>query len=96
MSYSDDSLNEYHIKQVWEYLQERFGFDLKGWKKKFEEFRNDPRVLRSGHENTIESHFSQFGNKHIDPVLNQILCRREGYETFNKMVRYIMTRKSQR
>jgi hypothetical protein len=86
-------LEETHVKLIWNYLHEKFGFDLKGWKAKFEEFRREPRVLKSGHDNLEVSHFFLFGNKHIEPVLNQILCRKEGHATFNNLVYFVVTGK---
>ncbi len=91
----ENEFHEHHIKLIWNYLHEHFGFDRKGWKAKFNEYRKDPQLLRSGHDNSELSHFYLFGNTVINPVLNKILCRNEAHPTFNKLVRFIVTGKKQ-
>lgn len=70
---------------VWNELSIRFGFNLKEWKKKFrQQFSYQPRNVSE-----VEF-FLRFGNKSINPVLNEILGRKNLYPTFNRLVDYIM------
>lgn len=78
---------EGHISEVWDELKTRFGFDLKSWKKDFRAF------LGTQSRNTPEADaFIVFGNRRINPVLNEILRRNELFPTFNKLVAYILSR----
>ena len=83
-----DQYSEHHITLAWRELHERFGFDLKGWKQLFrDQFMKQPR-------NTTElDYFLIFGNQFINPVLNDILRRRQGFPTFNKFMDYIIERR---
>jgi hypothetical protein len=80
-----DDLTEMHIQQTWDELTDRFGFDEKGWKKKFSDYlaKQPPRTL------PVEV-FTRFGNLFINPVLNSILCRGESHPTFNNLVEYVI------
>lgn len=76
---------ESDIDKVWDELKTRFGFNVNNWKKLFNEF------LGGQPRNTlVEDAFLVFGNKRINPVLNEILCRNSLYPTFNNMVEYIL------
>lgn len=83
-----DDLTELHIQETWDELTDRFGFDEKGWKKKFNDYlgKQPPSV----HPVDV---FTRFGNLFINPVLNSILCRSESHPTFNNLVEYIITGK---
>jgi hypothetical protein len=80
--------DEYHITLTWNELHERFGFDLKSWKQRFrDEFYKQPR-------STSEVEFFLiFGNRFINPLLNDILGRRSLHPTFNKLVDYVIDKK---
>jgi hypothetical protein len=88
-------LSEFHIDAVWKYLEHKFGFNLKKWKARFEEHRKDLRIRRRDLDDSKSMHFYHFGNMVINPVLNEILGRHNGYPTFNYMVNFIMTGKNQ-
>jgi len=80
-----DDLMEIHIQQTWDELTDRFGFDEKGWKKKFNEY------LGKQPANTLPvDAFTRFGNLFINPILNSILCRGESHPTFNNLVEYVI------
>lgn len=82
-----NDLTEYHIKQVWEELHDRFGFDLKAWRRLFQD------ELSKQARNVSElDYFMVFGNRFINPILNDILCRPRLHPTFNKFVSFIMNR----
>ena len=76
--------NEMHINLTWNELQERFGFELKSWKKRFNEY-----LMKQPRETDTMSAFYRFGNDKINPVLNQILGRAPGFPTFSRLIEYI-------
>ena len=79
------NFQEIHINLVWDELAMRFGFNLKEWKKKYkQQFSYQPRNVSE-----VEF-FLRFGNKAINPVLNEILGRQNLYPTFNRLVDYIL------
>jgi hypothetical protein len=84
-----DYFEPMHINIMFDELQDRFGFPKKQWRKRFDDF------LQSQSRNTSElDAFVKFGNRFINPVLNNILCRRELHTTFNKMLLYIIEKHS--
>lgn len=85
---TEPEFEEMHIAWMWEELHERFGFPIKEWKKKFTEYLDkQPR------ETTVVGAFLRFGSDNIEPILNQVLCRREGYATWNNLCDYIVKKK---
>lgn len=76
--------SEMHINLTWNELNERFGFELKSWKKQFHEY-----MAKHPQHKDMVSGFYRFGNDTINPVLNQILGRSSGFPTFNRLVEYI-------
>lgn len=83
----EPEFQEMHVKWVWAELHERFGFNVPEWKKRYyEELRKKP-----GREDSLHFFFV-FMNTHVNPVLNQILCRRDGHPTFNKFTEYVVRR----
>ncbi len=80
-----EGLSELHIQQTWDELEDRFGFEEKGWKKKFGEY-----LLKQSPNTLPAEAFMKFGNININPILNSILCRRESHPTFNNLVEFII------
>jgi hypothetical protein len=78
---------EMHIDITWKELHERFGFDLKTWKKKFSDY-----LMKQPRETDIVSAFNRFGNDRINPLLNEILGRASGFPTFQRFTEYISTK----
>ncbi|MBL7858619.1 MAG: hypothetical protein JNM57_13095 [Cyclobacteriaceae bacterium] len=76
-----------HIDRVWDELHTLFHFDKKGWKKRFAEY-----LLRQKRGVSEVEAFFRFGNDQINPVLNEILSRRNGYDTFNSLCRYVLNK----
>ena len=74
---------EANIRIGWSELHTRFGFPLEPWKKRLDDYRK-----RSNIKDPVEA-FYQFGNVVINPVLNEILCRKSGYPTFLRLVEYV-------
>ena len=83
--------SESHISKVWEFLHEKFGFNLKHWKAEFNAYlQKHPR------ETSEMGVFYRFGHERIEPILNKILGRREHYSTFNALVEYVVNGKPQK
>jgi hypothetical protein len=83
----EHDFTEGHIRLVWAELHDRFGFPVPAWRKRYFEEWNKGR-----HDNEIGFFFT-FMNKHVNPVLNQILCRHPGYPTFNYLAEYVVKKR---
>ena len=81
---------EYHINKTWDLLEEKFSFNKKEWKKRF----NDYLSKRPANTDEIGA-FLRFGNQTINPILNEILGRNILYPTFNNLTRFVVTGKNQ-
>ena len=81
----EDYFAPMHIDLVFRELKERFGFNEKAWRKKFEEF-----LSRQPRTTSEMDAFIKFGNSMVNPVLNQILCRQALHSTFVKLLFYIV------
>ena len=79
--------SEMHISMTWDELHDRFGFDLKTWKKKFSDY-----LMKQPRETDIVAAFFRFGNDRINPLLNEILGRTSGFPTFQRFTEYIAAR----
>ena len=84
-----DHFEPMHIDLVFRELGDRFGFNQKAWRKKFEEYLS--RQPRTTGEMDA---FIKFGNSFINPVLNEILCRNSLHATFVKLLFYIVEKNS--
>jgi hypothetical protein len=78
------NFEEPHIEHVWKELHERFGFNLKHWKAKFEWYKG----IHNKNPDEV-SLFYWFGYETINPVLNQIIGRSSGYPTFQNLTEYV-------
>ncbi len=78
-----------HIDLVFRELKERFGFNEKGWRKKFQDF-----LLTQPRTTSEMDAFIKFGNRFLNPVLNEILCRNALHSTFVKMLYYVVENSS--
>ena len=86
---SKKEFEESDIEKVFILLKERFGFSLEGWQRRFKDY-----FLRHAPSNGSKvKYFIKFGNLHINPILNEILCRPEKYLTFNKILEFIVKNK---
>jgi len=80
-----DDMDDLHIQKVWDELTDSFGFPEKGWRQKFKTYLDkQPRDV------TAPSSFLRFGMDNINPILNKLLLRSEGTDTFNRLVIYII------
>jgi hypothetical protein len=84
-----DRFNEVQMAGVWQLLGKRFGFNVPEWRMRFREYQ-----LRYHRDLMEVEAFLVFGNKVLNPLLNQILQRKEGFPTFNRMVYFVMTGKA--
>ncbi|HNP07380.1 MAG TPA: hypothetical protein PKN99_07120 [Cyclobacteriaceae bacterium] len=84
-----NQFEEAHIEKVWDELKTRFGFNVPEWKKKFE-----AGFIKQSREVSRVEYFLRFGNGSINPVLNDILCRRSLHPTFNKLVDYLLEKEN--
>lgn len=77
---------EADIDKVWSILKERFGFNIKEWKKQFEDYF----MRHATRSQNRAGFFCEFGHDHINPILNKILCRRDLHPTFNNLIVYVV------
>jgi hypothetical protein len=78
------NFEEHHIDYVWQELHERFGFNLKAWKARFDDYE----VRHPKHPGKV-SLFYWFGYEVINPLLNEIIGRNKGYPTFQNLTDYV-------
>ena len=83
----EELLDEAHIKEIWNELHERFGFNLNEWRVKFDQY-----VVKQTRETSVMSCFYRFGYDYINPVLNEILCRQRLYPTFTNLVKFVISK----
>lgn len=83
----ENEFEEMHIRLVWAELHARFGFNVAGWRKRYFEEWNKNRAQDE------VGFFLVFMNKHVNPILNQLLCRNPIYPTFNKLTEYVVNKK---
>lgn len=76
------------VEVILKELHYRFGFATREWKAKFEQ-----ALDRKPRGTTNEEFFLIFGNRVINPLLNEILCRPAGHPTFQNLVDYVLSRK---
>jgi hypothetical protein len=76
---------EAHIPYVWDELHDRFGFNVKAWQKLYK-----AELAQAGFREDIRAVFFRFGMKHINPVLNSILCRGATHNTWDPFVSFVV------
>lgn len=84
-----DHFEPMHIDLVFKELKERFGFNEKGWRKKFEDY-----LVKQPRTTSEMDAFIKFGNTFVNPVLNEVLCRNSLHSTFVKLLFYIVEKNS--
>ena len=81
----EDNFTESLIPHVFDELQTRFCFNVKLWKKNFQnELENSKRG-----KGEVEVFF-EWGNTNINPILNKILYRPEHQATWYSLLTYIL------
>jgi hypothetical protein len=76
---------------VFDELTDRFGFPEKAWKTFWKEHL--AKQPKSADDIGV---FLHFGYHHINPIINSILLRREGLNTFNNLCEYIIKRENEK
>ena len=84
-----DHFDLMHIDLVFHELNTRFGFNKKAWEKKFKAF-----LLQQPRNTSELDAFIKFGNRFVNPVLNEILCRNSVHATFTHLLLYIVEKNS--
>ena len=72
------------IDKVWNELEGRFHFNLKGWKKEFEVVANNSERFKD-----LQEVFLEYGKMNIEPLLN-IILKRHRYPTWINLVTYVL------
>ena len=81
---------EIHIQETWDELTDRFGFNEKAWKEKFNNY-----IAHQPNTDTVDG-FMKFGNLFINPLLNSILGRADSHPSFTKLLEYVCNRKKKK
>jgi hypothetical protein len=84
VKYVKEVIGPKDIEKVWTYLGTKFGFNVPAWKKEFEGV-----LLLSRRDRSFEDQFMEFGKKQIEPILNDILLRRN-YPTWINLLAFIL------
>jgi hypothetical protein len=72
VKYVREAFDSQDIEKVWEYLGKKFGFNIPAWKT---DFINS--FLTSKRDKSVQDQFMEFGKKKIEPILNDVLCRKQ-------------------
>jgi hypothetical protein len=84
VKYVKEAFDREDIERVWEYLGKKFGFNVPAWKIDFEN-----SFLDSRRDGSIQDQFMEFGKKKIEPVLNDVLCRKD-FPTWIKLLGFLL------
>ena len=71
VKYVKEAFDSDDIDKVWTYLGRKFNFNVPAWKKDFES-----SLLISKSEKSVQVQFMEFGKRRIEPILNDVLCRK--------------------
>ena len=89
VKYVKEALDTEDIERVWRYLGQTFNFNVSAWKKDFE---NSISISKS--EKTVQVQFMEFGKRRIEPLLNDVLCRK-AFPTWINLLAYLLEDKIQ-
>ena len=84
----ENSFEEAHIQKIWNVLEEKFSFNIKGWKEDFNKY-----LANQSREISERQAFIEFGLKKIQPLLNGILKRTDYHPTWINLMRWIIKNK---
>jgi hypothetical protein len=84
----ENSFEEVHIQKIWNVLEEKFSFNIKGWKEEFTKYLNS-----QSREISERQAFIEFGLKKIQPLLNGILKRTDYHPTWINLMRWVVKNK---
>jgi hypothetical protein len=82
--YVKEAFDSKDIDKVWEYLGKKFGFNVPEWKT---DFKNS--FLTSKRDKSVQDQFMEFGKKKIEPILNDVLCRK-GVPTWINLLGFLL------
>lgn len=84
----ENAFEEIHIDKIWNFLNEKFSFNTKGWKEDFKKY-----LASQSREISERQAFIEFGLKKIQPLLNGILKRADYHPTWINLMRWIVKNK---
>ena len=84
----ENSFEEVHIQKIWNVLEEKFSFNIKGWKDDFNKY-----LTSQSREISERQAFIEFGLKKIQPLLNGILRRTDYHPTWINLMRWVVKNK---
>lgn len=84
VKYVKEAFDPEDIERVWTFLGRKFHFNIPAWKDEF----NQSLDLTIRHK-SVPVQFMEFGKRKIEPLLNDILCRRN-YPTWIILLSYIL------
>ena len=84
VKYVKEAFDKEDIDRVWNYLGTKFGFNVPGWRKEFEESFSVCKRDKS-----IQDQFMEFGKIKIEPILNDILYRKK-YPTWISLLAFLL------
>jgi hypothetical protein len=84
----ENGFEEVHIDKIWNVLEEKFSFNVKGWKDHFNKY-----LASQSREISERQAFVEFGLKKIQPLLNGILSRTEYHPTWINLMRWVVKNK---
>jgi hypothetical protein len=87
VKYVKQAFDQEDIEKVWDYLGKKFGFNIPGWKKDFQD-----SFAISRRDRSIQDQFMEFGKKKIEPILNDILFRKK-YPTWINLLAFLLKNK---
>src|SRR4051812_36723401 len=80
----EEVFEETDIAKVWDYLNDKFGFNTKAWQEDFEKYSASLPGKPS------RKNFIDYGLKKIQPLLNSILMRKQFHPTWNSMLCWLL------
>ncbi len=84
----ENSFEEVHIQKIWTVLEDKFSFNVKGWKEEFNKY-----LTTQSRDISERQAFVEFGLRRIQPILNGILKRTDYHPTWINLMRYVVKNK---
>ncbi len=84
VKYVKEAFDSNDIEKVWAYLGKKFGFNIPAWKKDFEN-----SLVSSSRDKSVQVQFMEFGKRRIEPILNDVLCRKN-FPTWINLLAFLL------
>ena len=84
VKYVKEAFDPEDIDRVWSFLGRKFHFNIPAWKQEFNE-----SIDQTIRHKSVQVQFMEFGKRRIEPLLNDILCRRH-YPTWIYLLSHIL------